>query len=271
MRHRHALVLLAITAPICVVLRVIQMCFIIDETTGFAKQTYSAINFGIMIIICASALAVALLATNIEDTKQVKKELRPSMAIASALVSGMFLYQAVTGISGKETTAWYDVLLLVLALASALVFLAYGLKNIYDYDMPAIILITPVLYYTVKLISVFVSTSELALVTENVFLVFTSSILLWFMYELASFENGIGATEKAPKKLFASGLAAVVFCAVTSVPKFVFAVVSNKILSSGDISSSLLNVAVGVFVLLYVVCNFTPKSKKTVRRSKHSI
>ena len=270
MRHRHALVLLAITTPICVVLRVIQMCFIIDEKTGFAKQTYSAINFGIMIIICASALAVALLATNVEETKQVKKELRPSLAIVSALVSGMFLYQMVSGVSGRPT-AWYDVILVVMALASAVVFLAYGLKNIYVYNMPPIIMIVPVLYYIVRLISVFVSTSELSLVTENIFLIFTSSILLWFMYELASFENGIGATEKAPKKLFASGLAAVILCAVTSVSKLVFAVVSDTDLSSGDISSALLNMAMGCFVLVYIVCNFIQKPEKKVHQSKHSI
>lgn len=270
MRHRHALVLLAITAPICVVLRVIQMCFIIDEKTGFANQTYSTINFGIMIIICASALAMALLAINVEGTKQVKKELHPSMAVSSALAGGMFLYQTVSAFSG-QATAWYDILLVALALASTFVFLAYGLKNIYDYDMPAIILIAPVLYYIVRLISVFVSTSELALVTENVFLIFTSSVLLWFMYELAPFENGIGATEKAPKKLFASGMAAIILCAVTSIPKFIFAAISNAELSVGDVSSALLNAAMGIFVLVYIVCNFIQKPEKKTHQSKHSI
>ena len=271
MRHRHALVLLAITAPICVVLRAIQMCFIIDEKTGFTKQNYKVINLGIMIVICASAVAVGLLAMTIEGTKQNKKELHPVMAVVSALTSGMFIYQTVSGLSAQSMGSWYSVLLVLLSLGSAIVFLAFGFKNIYDYNMPSMILIVPVIYYIVRLISVFVSTSELSLVTENMFLIFTSSILLWFMFELASFENGMGDVHKAPKKLFASGLSAVVLCAVTSVSKFIFAVVNNIQLSGEDISAALLNAAMGIFVLTYILCNFVSVPKRKVHVSKHSI
>lgn len=270
MKHRHALTLLGITTFVCVLLRTIQMCFVIDEKTGFVKQSYGAVNLGVMIIVCASAVAVGVFAATIDGTKQEKKELRPSMAISSALASGMFFYQAVSGLSQQTTLAWYDLLLVVFAMASTVVFLAYGLKNIYEYKMPPIILVVPVLYYIVRLISVFVSTSALALVTENIFLIFTNSALLWFLYEMAAFENGVGETLKAPKKLFASGMVTIILCAVTSLPKFMFAFVSDTQLSRDDISSSLLNAAMGVFVLVYIVCNFIQKPEKTKHVSKHS-
>ena len=75
--------------------------------------------------------------------------------------------------------------------------------------MPSMALIIPVLCFIVKLISVFISTSSLALVTENVFLVFTSSAVLWFVFEFSNFENGIGDPEKKARKIFASGIAAI--------------------------------------------------------------
>ena len=270
MKHRHAIMLLGVALPICVLLRTIQMCFTIDSTTGFIKQQYSAISVIISVIICASVASVGLLAATIYDTKQNEVVPQPAVAIAGALTGGMFIYQTVVGLSHLSGGAWYDVMLVFLTLVSAFVFVAYGLKNIYEYNMPYIMLIAPVVYYVVKLISVFVSTSELSLVTENIFLIFTNSVLLWFMFEFASFENEIGDTNKKPKRLFASGLAAVILCAVTSLPKFIFATVSKTQLSGGNIASALLNAAVGIFILAYIVCNFSERVERKKSTSKHS-
>lgn len=270
MKHRHSLMLLSIALPICVLLRAIQMCFTIDITTGFIKQQYSAISVMITVIICAAAAAVGLLATTLDGVKQNSVKPCPSVAIASALAGGMFIYQTVSGISIVNGGAWYDVLLVVLALASAFVFVAYGLKNINDYNLPSIVLVIPVVCYIVRLISVFVSTAKLALVTENIFLVFTNSVVLWFMFEFASFENEIGDADKKPKRLFASGLSATILCAVASLPKLILALLGVVRVSSGDISEALLNMSVGIFILIYIVCNFADKSENKKNVGKHS-
>lgn len=269
MKHRHTLLILLVTLPVCVLLRTIQMFFTIDSTTGFIKQQYSAISVIITVIICAATASVGLLATTIESVKPNFEKQRPAVAIASVLVGGMFIYRTVADIS-TLSGAWYDILLVFLALVSAFVFVAYGLRNIYEYNMPSLMLTVPVIYYVVKLISIFVSTSALALVTENIFLIFTGSVLLWFMFEFASYENEMGDMSKKAKSLFASGLAAIMLCAVTSIPKFILAASSKTQLSSGDISSALLNAAMGIFVLVYIVCNFTEKSENTKSVGKHS-
>lgn len=270
MKHRHTLILLSVALPICVLLRAIQIYFTIDSGTGFIKQQYSAISVIITVIICAAVASVSLLATTLEGVKQNSDKQRPAVAIAGVLSGGMFIYQTVSGLSDLGSGAWYDVLLVFLTLASTLAFVAYGLKNIYDYSMPSLLLVVPVIYYVVKLISIFVSTAKLALVTENIFLVFTNSILLWFMFEFASFENQIGDTCKKPKRLFASGLAATMLCAVTALPKLIFAMLNIMQLSAKDIAAAVANVAIGIFVLMYIVCNFCEKSeiKKTV--GKHT-
>ena len=270
MKQKHALMLLGITLPICILLRTLQMCFVIDEKTGFVKQQYSAIGLAITIVICVATAAVGLFAATLEGTKHNKRELRPPVAIASALAGGMFIYETVAVASRQTNGAWYDILLTSLAFASAIVFVAYGLKNIYSYKMPPMILVVPVLYYIVRLISVFVSTSSLALVTENVFLIFTSGILLWFMFEFACFENDIGDIAKRPKKLFASGVAVVVLCGTTSISKFIYAMVNDVQLSSEDIAAASLNVAAGIFVLVYIVYNFGENLERKKDTSKHS-
>ena len=270
MKHRHTLILLSVALPICVLLRAMQMYFTIDGVTGFVKQQYSAISVIITVIICAASAAIGLLAATIDEVKQNANKQRPAVAIAGVLAGGMFIYQAVAGFSVVGSGAWYDALLVLLSFVSAFVFVAYGLKNIYDYNLPSILLISPVLYYIVKLISVFVSTAKLALVTENIFLIFTSGVLLWFMLEFASFENGIGDVDKRPKKLFAAGLAAVMLCGVTAIPKLAFAVLNIMQLQADDIASALINVAIGVFILVYILCNFGDKRESKKAVGKHS-
>ena len=255
MKHRHTLILLSVALPICVLLRAMQMYFTIDGVTGFVKQQYSAISVIITVIICAASAAIGLLAATIDEVKQNANKQRPAVAIAGVLAGGMFIYQAVAGSSLVGSGAWYDALLVLLSFVSAFVFVAYGLKNIYDYNLPSILLISPVLYY---------------IVTENIFLIFTSSVLLWFMLEFASFENGIGDVDKRPKKLFAAGLAAVMLCGVTALPKLFFAIFNIMKLEAEDIASALINVAIGVFILVYILCNFGDKHENKKAVGKHS-
>ena len=275
MKYRHAMILLATSLPLCVVLRIIQVYFTIDNATGFIKQQYSTMGLLISVIVCAGIAAVALL-TAITDIKCKESEC-PQLAIcvSSLLVGGMLIYKAVTNISevlkfgAWQTTAWYDFALFVLMLLSAVVFFAYGLKNISDFKMPSMILSIPVFCFIVKLISVFVSTSSLALVTENVFMIFTSSAVLWFMFEFSNFENGVGDKDKKIKKIFASGIASVMFCAVTTVPKVFVALILKSGLSNSDISTVLLDISLAIFILSYIICKFGEVQKNAKSPSKH--
>ncbi len=267
MKNRHTLILLCVLTPVCVMFRAIQLVFTIDGATGFIKQQYTAISVLMTVIVCAAIASVAMLATSVDEIKEKPYGKHPAVAITCVLAGGMFIYQTVAGMS--VINAWYDVLLVLLTLVSVFVFVAYGLKNVYDYNLPDIMLIVPVLYYVVKLISVFVSTSALSLVTENIFLIFTNSVLLWFMYEFASFENQIGDVAKKPKRLFASGLAAVMLCAVTAIPRLVLMITGKMEITSGDVSAALLNISIGLFIIAYIVSNFYNKDEIKKSTPKH--
>lgn len=288
MKYRHAMTLLLVSLPICVILRIIQTVYTLDVGTGFIKPQYSTIALLISIIVCAATAAVALL-TAIADIK-CKESTTPQLAIAisSLLLGGMLIYRMVATTSAKLQTiawqesfvknamilfksiAWYDGLLLILTVLSAIVFFVYGLRNISSFKMPTVMLAIPVFYFIVKLISVFVSTSSLALVTENVFLVFTNSAVLWFMFEFSNFENGVGDANKKIKKIFASGVASTILCSTMAIPRFVTAIVYRTTMTAADISSSLLDIAIVTFVLSYIVCKFGEIQKTEKAPSKHS-
>ena len=269
MKYRHTMIVMCISLPICVLLRALQLIFTIDSGTGFIKQQYASISTLITLIICVTALAVGMLAALTDGIEKNEKNNRPKVSVSSVLLGGMFVYHTVTLIFNLENSAWYDVLLVLLSLSSAFVFLLYGLKNIYDYHMPLFSLIAPVLYFIIKLISVFISTSTLALVTENIFLIFTNCMLLWFMFEFASFENEIGDTNNKPTRLFASGLSAITLCAVNSIPKIIQIAYSKTQIARGDVAAMLLNISLAVFICAYVIDNFVDAQRRTKSAPKH--
>ena len=270
MKHRHTMILLGVSLVVCVILRILQLAFIIDSATGFVKQQYSAISLAITIIVCAATASVAFLAAHANETKQKSEVFSPAVAVASIFVGIMFIYRFIINVTLFGKGPENGIILVFLALACAGVFAAYGVREIFGYKIPSIILVVPVVYYIVKLVSVFISTAKLALVTENVFTLFTNCVILWFVFEFSKFENQIGELENSPKKLFASGIAVIMLCAVTTLPKIILVIAGKLQASYDDVATSLLNISVAIFVLVYILCNFDDKTKSKKAIYKHS-
>lgn len=266
MRYRHTMTLFGVCLPICLVLRVLQLIFTVDSTTGFIKQQYASISVIIMLVIFAAAFAVALIGAASDGVKLQKKEINPAVAFTSFLAGGMFIYDTIASVSANVVAAWYDTVLLILGLVSGVVFVAFGIKNIYSYKFPCSLLVAPVFYYVVKLISVFVSTSALSLVTENIFLIFASGTLLIFIFEFSKIENQIDEAPRV-KKLFSAAIVASIFCSVYALPKII---VYGTLMSRRDMADALLSLTMSVFVLSYVISNFADESiNKKNHTAKH--
>ncbi len=267
MRYRHTMWLICISLPICVVLRLVQMAFMVENTTGFIRQQYSFTSTLITTVILAAVATVAALSTAADGIKQKNISLQPGVAVSSILVGGMFIYQMVANVSLLRTGFWYNIIFVALSFLSAFVFIMYGIKNVYEYKMPTLEMVIPVAYYVVRLINIFINTSKLALVTENIFLILTNSAVLLFMYELAALENEIGNPDKKPKKLFAFGITAIMLCVTTSLSKLIMILFTSVKYPHADIAGALLNLSIAVFILIYIMCNF---GERTKARSKNT-
>lgn len=270
MKYRQISNLLWVSIFICTLLRVIQIVFTLDAATGFMKQQYSKISILISFIVIATTLAITILSNVVEDMDPQKKTIQPMLAIASLLTGGMFLYEMVASTSALKIGFISGSVMVALALASAIVFMAYGLKNIYEYNFPNIALVVPVIYYVAKLINLFVSTSMLSLVTKNVFMLFANAALLLFMFEFSSFENEFKGEAQKPKKLFIIAIGTTMICMVTGLPT-IFAAILQKIeYSKGDVASSLLVITQAIFIFVYTKGRLFKKDTKPTPVSKHS-
>lgn len=269
MKYRHIINLLWISIPICVIIRAIQLVFTIDSTTGFIKQPYSQISLLITFVVCAAVAAIGVMSYSVDDIACNKAKLHPIVAAACVLTGGMYIYETVSNLSNLGS--WHSVMLVFLSLMSAITFIAYALRNIYPYNFPSIMLICPSFYYVIKLINLFVSTSALVIVTENVFLLFTNSALLWFMFEFASYENQLGDSIKKPKRLFTCGVVATMLCLVTALPKLILFFSQKAQVPKADISASVLMMAQAIFILCYIIGNFCEYNFKLQKdTSKHT-
>lgn len=269
MKQRHTVMLLGVSLPICVILRTIQLFFTIDNTTGFKKQAYSTISTLITVVVCATIAAIAILSVVANQKKRIN-EASGWIGLVSIFTGLMFAHQTVVEAVELGKGSFVGVLLVFATLATSAVFIGYGVKGIFNIKFPLILLVMPVIYYIIKLISLFITTSALSLTTENVFLIFNYCALLLFVYESAGFENEIGDVKKRSKKLYAYGIAATMLCAVSALPQLALSVLGKVELSYDEISMLLLNVFVGVFVITYILCNFDDGSKIKKPSSKHS-
>ena len=191
MRYRHTITLLGTCLPVCLILRALQLIFTIDSNTGFIKQQFSGISITIMIVIFAAIISVGVMGFVADGVKIQKKQNNFFLAASAFLVGCMFIYDTVATLKTQNLTAWYDMFTVFLGIITAAVFIAFGVKNMCGIKFPDIFLVVPVFYYILRIITVFVSTSALALVTKNIFLIFTNGLLLFFMFEFAKFENDI--------------------------------------------------------------------------------
>ncbi len=273
MKYRQIMNLLGISTVICVMLRVIQIMFTLDETTGFIKQEYSKISILITFVVCAAAVSVGAIASNITSIKKQEKAVKPSVAITGLLTGGMFFYEIATSTSVFGAGRIKGLILIALALASAAVFIGFGVKHIYDFKFASILLIVPTVYYIAKLINLFVSTSTLALVTKNVFMLLANAALLLFMFEFASYENKFKGKEQKPKRIFAIGIGTIMICISTGLPVIITAILKQKQLtavSEGDVATSVLMITQAIFIFSYINGMFREKSEKSQPESKHS-
>lgn len=269
MKYRHTMSLFFIALPICVLLRTIQLIFTIDMTTGFIKQHYYELSTVIMFVLCAAVAAVGFISLATDNIKIYKREPNPALAIVSLLTSGMFVYDTVTAPPAVSAGIWYHILLVLLGLASAIVFAAYGLQNIYPYNLPDTMFLIPVFYYVIKLINIFISTSSLALVTENILLIFTNGILLLFMFEFSKFKNNIDENNRFGR-LFATGIVSVMLCIIHVIPKVIIFIKNSVKPSPHDISAMLLITSVAAFIFVFTVSNFQNSKKvKVFHVAKH--
>ena len=121
---------------------------------------------------------------------------------------GAIVCDAIGSVIDAPFIGWQTALFVVMGCVCAIWFMAYGAKAVYNYKLPHLTYVIPVIYWAAKFIVVFTSISPLTLITDNVFVLISYCAVLIFMFEFAKVANNIDK-ESTYKKLLSSAIASI--------------------------------------------------------------
>ncbi len=180
MKYEKILLFSSIALPAVVLMRFLQLFFTVDVKTGFFKSEYEDAGRCLLVLIALGCAAVAVLCL----TSHRNPENPPKKNLVTAVFS--FITAAVTAIEifsesfAGTVMRWQSSLLMLMGLAAAAFFVAYGISLISDFKLPPISAVIPVFYFIIKVICVFTSVSSLALITDNILMLAAYCTLLFF-------------------------------------------------------------------------------------------
>ena len=241
--------------PICVCLRIFQIMFTIELETGFYVNEFATIGKAISAVIF---IFCALLCWfSFKYYKSPENPPKPNMLISviSIGLAVVTILQAFAETNYALTFAWQIWLIRILGVVTSAYFVMFGLKYYINFKFPPILNIVPCIFMIVRTTFIFISTSALAHISDNVLLIAAYCAILIFFVNFAKLYNDID-NEKNFRKLLASGLVSASLCLTQAIPHIIVNVISgNKYLHVSYVS----NVSVlfiGIFVLTFLVSHF---------------
>ncbi len=241
--------------PICVCLRIFQIVFTIEFETGFYVNEFATIGKVISAVIFVFCGLLCLYSFKYYKSPENPPKQNMLLSVTSIGLAAVTILQAFGESSYVLTLPWQVWLMRLLGVVAAAYFVMFGIKYYLNFKFPLILNIVPSLFMIVRTAFVFINTSSLAHISDNVLLIAVYCAILLFFVNFAKLYNDID-NEKNFRKLLASGLVSASLCLTQSLPHIVVNIASgNKYLHVSHIS----NISVllmGVFILTFLVSHF---------------
>lgn len=251
-----------------VVLRTLQIVYSIDSVTGFFKPQYKIIGLIITVVIFAavivqSAITLSVRRCPVSAPKTSKLRGVASILIAASAVLGLFYMP-------KGIPAWQSVLVVITSIGLIGYFVALAVKSFFNFHIPRILSIIPSVAFLARLIAFFTSTSTIALITSNIFVMAALIFVSIFFFQYARLINKI-KTDSLYKIICFTGFASVTFCAIASISPIIAFIVKPSSVSASNFLTAVPLLFVGSFICVFLMEYFALsnlKSKKKYRSSR---
>ncbi len=225
MSQKLNLIIFAFSVLIGVALRTFMLLFTVEYDSGFIKSQYT-----VLVIFMAILLLIAATLIFFSSYYQKKRNLKLPVSntviygVAEALMAVAIIYEAffsplLSYISGVQFT-----LHKVAALISAAALIYMCVCRFTKSEFPKIITIIPVLFWITRVITVFTEFAILATVTDTV--LETISMCLALLVFLNFSKQQCGIEVKNERLNFAVSMLCGYFCALSSIPRFICAIIS---------------------------------------------
>ncbi|MBO5105504.1 MAG: hypothetical protein J6C29_01250 [Clostridia bacterium] len=254
MKHIKVFIFSAFALVSAVTLRTIQLLFLTDAKTGFYKEGMEGIGTALMVLLIG---VIAVASTLVFMFSKQKLSPTPS---SSALLGCVALFAGIANIAEPflneiSFSAVPAVLLglrTVMIIASGAVFCWYGIAILFGTKLHASLCIIPIITWVIRLMSSFICFTGMSNISENLYDVL---MLISTLISLLLFGKAVCKISKSTtnRKLFASGIAAVLFTSVSSLPCIIAYITSDFTFVHIPVDSPITGLFMALFIAVYLL------------------
>lgn len=259
MKHNRILFLFSVATVLSVILRTVQIFFSIDATTGFFKEENMPEAQYILIVIFLFAIALYLFSLKSHRDPSSPPQGNVVLAGSSFLASVSICYELFSHSVSAGTPSWQIFALTVSALLSMVFFLFLCSHEVLGTPLPPFLSVFPTIYLICKMTCEFTAVSALALISDNLFLLFGLAAAMLFMLNLTKLYTKT-AKENGFRHLLGWGLCSSLLCITQSLPHFLIIIFTGNNLSHIPLSTNLNLLFLGLFILTFVLTHFSRKN-----------
>ena len=259
MKYKKIMLFAGTLLPISVLLRVAQLMFTVEKTTGFFKPEYEVYGYAILILMFVFAAAAALLAFTTHRSPEYPPMGNIYMGATSLALAFFILREALSATVSPTSMPWQVTLLKITGLAAAIFFAASGVGNVISFKIPSLCYALPLLYFVFKTIYEFTAISALALISDNIILLGAYCSVMWFMLQYAKLYNS-AQSDSDFRKLLSSAILSVIFCLTQSLPQIIVNIITGNSYLHISSATNWAMLFTGIFIAVFTVFHFSHRN-----------
>lgn len=259
MKYKKIMLFFSVALPLCVILRFIQLEFIIETATGFFKQEFEVFGGYITAVIFAFCAMAAIFSFTSHRSPEHPPKPNIAISLSSLLFAVSIIFEALTESSAQVVSTWQMSLLRISGILAAVYLIIFALKRFVDIPLPAIASAVLPLYLIFKIIFNFSAISALALISDNILLIAAYCVSLLFAISFVKLYNN-SDTERNFRKLLATGLSSVILCLTQSVPHIIVNVSNGYNYLHTSMAANINLLFLGLFIAAFIFSHFSKEN-----------
>ena len=257
MKHKTLYVGFGFSLLALLVLRVCQLAFAIESTTGFYKPEYENFSFVSAAAIIISVAAITYFSfTDIVGSSKIEGKPLAIFCILSAV--GFVLKAYFLAFNSSPSLMGIYLVTALLSLVCGAVYLLYAYSLLKGQKIkPHFLAIVPV-FWIFELIGIFVRSSDVSALSERFFETVTAALCVIFSLYLVKEKAGM-LTNISTKIMVAISLTASVFCIILSLSPLLIILFGKGNLLHSFSYANIVYLAYGIYIPAYVFTTFKHK------------
>lgn len=255
---KKLIALTGVGAVCAVILRVLQIVFMLEADSGFFKKGFETIGnvttASIIFIIGVCTIYGACYKWDAPEKAVTTK----TFGVLHFVLSAAIIYESLFSNVSADTQAWKILLQILFGLCAALILAIRGYGAFYPNKEMPILTTAYILFWLIRVIITFSSYLSASVISENIFEMAALCCALVFFFNYSALENGVSVSRRK-KTILPSAIAALLSGAVYAVSQVVVILSGKAQILYNSNATLITNIVLVFFIFNYVIILFKPQ------------